>query len=112
MIKPTGREVQQTSNGVNKAALFHVEQTVTVPLFCFTCGPKCFYLFAFHLHFNTVCVFCFVRGQDQPTKERGNKNILQRSINYAVMHIIIYEAVRATVTVRRIKASFLTYQIA
>ena len=43
----------------NKASLKHQLQKKCDELrySCFTCEPKCFYWFIFHLHFNTFCVF-------------------------------------------------------
>ena len=52
LIEPIGWEAQQIPKGVKKAALFYVEQAVTVHFFfCFTCTckPKYFYWLVVHL---------------------------------------------------------------
>ena len=72
LIKLTGWKAQQVSNEVNKAALFYVEQTV-IAYICFTCDPKCFYWLVVHLHFNTFCVLCRVKANEQTKIE--NKQI-------------------------------------
>ena len=59
VLKLTCWEAQQIPKGVNRAALFHVEQAVCVHVVLFyVCELKCFYWLVVHLHYNNFCVWC------------------------------------------------------
>ena len=64
LIKLTGCETQQTSNGEYTAALSHFEQTVTVNIVLFYVPSLCISI-----------ISCLVHGQDQRTKRTENKKI-------------------------------------
>ena len=88
----SGWEAQQISKGVNKACLFYVELTVTVHivLFYWRVNP----IVSMHwlvvlLHFNTFCVLCTVKANEQKkqrtktyNKETGDFLYHSRFINY------------------------------
>ena len=63
----TGCEAQQTSKGVYKAALFYVEQTVTLHIVLFSVWAQLFlqYWIVVHMDLNTLCVLCRVRASEQ-----------------------------------------------
>ena len=77
MIELTGCEAQKTFKRVYKAALFYVEQTVTMHIVLFNVLAQmlllvsCLYAYQYLL--------CFVQGQGQRTKEKENKNMQQRN---------------------------------
>ena len=73
MIKLTGWEAYQVSKGMNKAALFYVEQTVTVHIVMFYVRIQMFLLVSCSFAFQYL--LCFVHGQGQRTKEMENKNL-------------------------------------
>ena len=57
LIEPTGCEAQQTSKGVNKAALLNVEQTATLHSFVLHVSPNRFTGWLF-IHILTPFAFC------------------------------------------------------
>ena len=54
-----------TSKGMHKTDLFSAEQIMTLTLCYSTDQPKYFYWLVVRMHFNTFCVLCMVKANEQ-----------------------------------------------
>ena len=89
-----GWEARQISKGVCKAALFYVEQTVTVHIVLCCVRARMFLLVCCLFAFNTFCVLCTVKTNEQKrwrtkTKQRNWRVSLAVSLYQLWSELII-----------------------